>query len=68
MATPETITHQDKLLCIDTNVSKFLEGLLHPGIKVHPLFIDPYNAVMVLRAKFAPGITLPLHFHTGYVH
>ena len=30
---PEAITHQDELLTIDTNVSKFLEGLLHPGIK-----------------------------------
>ena len=29
---PEAITHQDELLCVDTNVSKFLEGLLHPGI------------------------------------
>ena len=68
MSTPEVITHQDKLLTLDTNASKFLEGLLHPGIKVHPLFMDPYNATMVLRIKFAPGITLPLHFHTGYVH
>ena len=68
MNAPEVITHQDKLLTLDTNASKFLEGLLHPGIKVHPLFIDPYNATMVLRVKFAPGITLPLHFHTRYVH
>jgi quercetin dioxygenase-like cupin family protein len=65
---PETTTHQDELLTIDTNVSKFLEGLLHPGIKAHPLFLDPYNGVWVLRVKFAPGVTLPLHFHTGTVH
>jgi quercetin dioxygenase-like cupin family protein len=65
---PETITHQDDLLTIDTNVSKFLEGLLHPGIKAHPLFLDPHNGVWVLRVKFAPGVTLPLHFHTGTVH
>lgn len=68
MGAPEIITHQDKLLTIDTNVSKFIEGLLHPGIKVHPLFMDTGNAMMVLRVKFAPGITLPLHFHTGTVH
>lgn len=65
---PEAITHQDELLCVDTNVSKFLEGLLHPGIKAHPLFLDPHNGVWVLRVKFAPGISLPLHFHTGTVH
>jgi 2,4'-dihydroxyacetophenone dioxygenase len=68
MSTPEAITHQDKLLCIDTNAGKFLEGLLHPGISAYPLFLDPYNGVWVLRVKFAPGVTLPLHFHTGTVH
>lgn len=65
---PEAVTHQEELLTVDTNISKFLEGLLHPGIKAHPLFLDPQNGVWVLRVKFAPGITLPLHFHTGTVH
>ncbi len=68
MGAPEVITHQDKLLTIDSNASKFLQGLLHPGISVHPLFLDPYNGVWVLRVKFKPGVTLPLHFHTGTVH
>lgn len=68
MALPQTVTHQDKLLCVDTSLSRFLEGLLHPGIKAYPLFLDPYNGTWVLRVKFAPGITLPLHFHTGTVH
>ena len=68
MSIPETITHQDTLLMVDTNASKFLEGLLHPRIKVHPLFLDPYNGVIAIRVKFAPGLTLPLHFHTGVVH
>ena len=51
MNAPETITHQDKLLTIDTNVGKFLKGLLHPGISVYPLFLDPYNGVWVLRNR-----------------
>lgn len=68
MAIPETLTHQDKLLTVDTNVGKFLQGLLHPGIGVYPLFLDPCNGVWVLRVKFAAGVTLPLHFHTGTVH
>lgn len=68
MALPEAVTHQDSLLTVDTNLGKFLEGLLHPGIKAYPLFLDPHNGVWVLRVKFAPGITLPLHFHTGTVH
>ena len=65
---PDAFTHQDRLLTVNTNLSRFLEGLLHPGIKAHPLFLDPTNGVWVLRVKFAPGITLPLHFHTGTVH
>ena len=27
MSLPEAFTHQDKLLTVDTNISKFLEGL-----------------------------------------
>lgn len=68
MALPDTITHQDTLLCVDTTLNPFVKGLLHPGISVHPLFLDPYNGTWCLRVKFAPGITLPLHFHTGTVH
>ena len=68
MALPEDFTHQDKLLTVDTNYSDFVEGLLMPGISVHPLMIDPFNGLWVLRVRFAPGLTLPLHFHTGTVH
>ncbi|MBM7061841.1 2,4'-dihydroxyacetophenone dioxygenase family protein [Pseudomonas sp. UL073] len=68
MALPDAFTHQDELLTISTNANPFLKGLLHPGINVAPLFLDPYNGVWVLRVKFAPGVTLPLHFHTGTVH
>lgn len=68
MSLPEVINHQDQLLTVNTNAGKFLEGLLHPGIKAYPLFLDPHNGVWVLRVKFAPGVTLPMHFHTGTVH
>lgn len=68
MPLPEIVTEQDQLLTIDTNANPFLEGLLHPGIKLHPLLLDPHNGTWVLRVKFAPGLTLPLHFHTGCVH
>ncbi len=37
MSTPDTITHQDKLLTVDTNAGGFLKGLLHPGISTYPL-------------------------------
>lgn len=68
MPLPETVTRQDELLTISSNEQPFLEGLLLPGISVAPLFLDSHNGVWCLRVKFAPGLTLPLHFHTGTVH
>lgn len=68
MSLPEAHTHQDRLLTVNTNASKFLEGFLHPGIRLHPLFFDPYNGIYAVRVIFAPGVTLPGHFHTGWVH
>ena len=47
------VTHQDKQLTVNTNAEKFLEGLLHPGIKAYPLFLDPNNRLWVLHVKFA---------------
>src|SRR5690606_30242161 len=69
IALPSTFTHQDTLLSVNTNEHPFLKSLAgHPGIDVFPLFIDPYNGVWMMRARFKPGVTLPLHFHTGSVH
>ncbi len=69
MTLPAIVTKQDELLYIDTNAHPFLTSLGgHEGVDVFPLFIDPYNGVWMMRARFAPGITLPLHFHTGAVH
>ncbi len=65
---PTVITHQDKLLSIDTNAVPFINDALAPGIKAQPLFLDAQNGIWVLRVKFPPGITLPSHFHTGTVH
>ena len=53
MSIPTTINVQKKLL---------------PGVDVQPLYLDPENGIWVLRVQFAPGITLPRHFHTGTVH
>jgi quercetin dioxygenase-like cupin family protein len=69
MTLPATITHQEKLLTVDTTAHPFLKALGgHEGTDIFPLFMDPYNGLMVMRASFAPGLTLPLHFHTGTVH
>ena len=67
MALPETVTAQDFLLTLNTNDEPAIANAL-PGVDVWPLFLDPERGVWVIRARFAPGTTLPRHFHTGTVH
>lgn len=68
MALPSVIHHQDKLLTLNTNDLPILRDSVAPGVDIQPLFLDPQNGVWVLRVIFAPGVTLPNHFHTGAVH
>lgn len=69
MALPETINRQDHLLCLHTaDVEPVDIGDVLPGVKVWPLFLDSENGTWVLKAEFAPGTLLPMHFHTGTVH
>ena len=67
MALPDPINHQEFLLTLDTSALPVVEQAL-PGVDVWPLFLDAENGVWVIRARFAPGTTLPTHFHTGTVH
>jgi 2,4'-dihydroxyacetophenone dioxygenase len=67
MTIPVAVNHQDKLLTIKTSDVPILRDTLGPGIDVQPLFIDEEQGVWVIKAFFAPGITLPRHFHTGQV-
>jgi len=69
MTTPLAIAtaRQDKLLTINTKDVPILRDSLAPGIDVQPLFIDEEQGIWVIWASFAPGITLPRHFHTGQV-
>lgn len=59
--------HQDALLTLNTNDEPVIKNAL-PGVDVWPLFLDPEHGIWVVRARFAPGTTLPKHFHTGVVH
>jgi 2,4'-dihydroxyacetophenone dioxygenase len=68
VALPSVIHHQDKLLTLNTNDLPILRDSVAPGVDIQPLFLDPQNGVWVLRVLFAPGVTLPNHFHTGAVH
>ena len=69
MAIPYPVNEQDRLLCIHTDDADPIDiGDVLPGVKVWPLFLDSENGIWVLRAEFQPGVTLPMHFHTGSVH
>lgn len=67
MTLPAPINHQDFLLTLDTATLPVVKEAL-PGVDIYPLFLDAENGLWVLRALFKPGVTLPMHFHTGTVH
>jgi 2,4'-dihydroxyacetophenone dioxygenase len=67
MAIPSVTTHQDRLLTVNVNESPGVP-IQPEGVSITPLFLDRENGVWVLYASFAPGTTLPTHFHTGTVH
>lgn len=67
MSQPTSITQQDELLTVNIHQVPFMPGAA-PGYEIIPLFLDRENGVWVLYGKFAPGTTLPTHFHTGTVH
>ena len=67
MSLPDCLNRQDALLTINTNMQPPLNEAI-PGLSINPLFLDGENGLWVLRVKFAPGTTLPMHFHTGTVH
>ncbi|MEJ8855128.1 2,4'-dihydroxyacetophenone dioxygenase family protein [Variovorax robiniae] len=58
----------DRLLTVDTSKAAWVKDALAPGIDVCPVFLDAQNGIWGLRARFAPGTTLPKHLHTGTVH
>ncbi len=67
MSLPDVITHQDTLLTFNLNEEAIIKDVL-PGLDVQPLFLDPERGIWVVYARFAPGLRLPTHFHTGCVH
>lgn len=69
MPLPEPINRQDRLLCLHTAEMDAIDiGAVLPGVKVWPLFLDSENGLWVIKAEFAPGTEVPMHFHTGTVH
>ncbi|MEQ6900480.1 2,4'-dihydroxyacetophenone dioxygenase family protein [Nocardioides sp. YIM 152588] len=58
---------QGELLTINTENEALIKDALGPGVHFKPLRLDLENGVWVVLATFAPGATIPLHYHTGAV-
>lgn len=68
MQMPTHHEQEKNLLTIDSSKEPWVKDFPHRGSDVCPLFFDPQNGIWVLRARLAPGVVLPNHFHTGTVH
>lgn len=58
---------QGELLTVDTNDQPLIVDALGPGVHFKPLRLDLELGEWVVLATFAPGVELPLHYHTGAV-
>ncbi|MEZ5186178.1 MAG: 2,4'-dihydroxyacetophenone dioxygenase family protein [Candidatus Nanopelagicales bacterium] len=58
---------QGELLTVDTTDSPLITDALGPGVHYKPLRLDLELGEWVILATFAPGVQLPLHYHTGAV-
>jgi quercetin dioxygenase-like cupin family protein len=54
-----------ELLCVDEAEIPLLENALGGGIHFKPLRLDLERNEWVLLVTAAPGVELPLHYHTG---
>jgi 2,4'-dihydroxyacetophenone dioxygenase len=64
-ALPVVSAAQTKLLTVNANSLPAFKDALGPGISVKPLRLDLDGNCWVVLATFAPGIELPIHYHTG---
>ncbi len=64
---PMVALPQTELLTVDTNTTPLIHDSLGPGVHFKPLRLDLELGEWVVLATFAPGATIPLHYHTGAV-
>ena len=65
VALPLVALPQTELLTVNEKNIPTVRDALGPGVHFQPLRLDIENGVWVVRATFAPGATIPLHYHTG---
>lgn len=66
-ALPLVALPQGELLTVNTNEMPLILDALGPGVHFKPLRLDLELGEWVVLATFAPGVELPLHYHTGAV-
>jgi quercetin dioxygenase-like cupin family protein len=64
-ALPLVALPQRELLTVNEKNIPMVRNAVAPGVHVQPLRLDIENGEWVVRATFAPGATIPLHYHTG---
>lgn len=64
-ALPLVALPQDDLLSLNSETVGWLTDTLAPGIDFKPLRIDLERNEWVLLLRAAPGVELPVHYHTG---
>ncbi|WP_019875366.1 2,4'-dihydroxyacetophenone dioxygenase family protein [Sporichthya polymorpha] len=62
---PVVAVPQGDLLWIDESATPWLVAAMGPGLDIKPLRIDLERNEWVLLLRAAPGVGLPIHYHTG---
>ena len=56
---------QDDILTVNEADVPLLKDVVVPGVSVQALRLDPQRGEIVLLVAIAPGVELPIHYHTG---
>jgi 2,4'-dihydroxyacetophenone dioxygenase len=56
---------QDQILTVNINDIPLIKDTPLPGIHVQTIRLDPQRNELVLMVTMAPGVELPMHYHTG---
>ncbi|MFJ9179309.1 2,4'-dihydroxyacetophenone dioxygenase family protein [Streptomyces sp. NPDC102360] len=64
---PVVALPQGELLTVNDKDLPLIKDALGPGVHFKPLRLDLENGEWVVLATFAPGASIPMHYHTGAV-
>ena len=56
---------QGELLTVNEADVPMVKDVVVPGVSIQPLRFDPERGEIVVLAAIAPGVELPIHYHTG---